>query len=84
MPEVNVTAWYGLYAPAGTPEPVVEKLSKALQATNRDPGVAASLAKMETTVFDSSLATPPALHERVSSQVDLWTPILEKAGVVPQ
>jgi tripartite-type tricarboxylate transporter receptor subunit TctC len=84
LPDVNVTAWYGLYAPAGTPQPVVDKLSRALQAATRDPGVAAALAKMETTVFDPSLATPQALQERVSSQVDLWTPILQKAGVVPQ
>ena len=84
LPDVNVTAWYGLYAPAGTPQPVVDKLSRALQAATRDPGVAASLAKMETTVFDPRFATPAALHDRVSSQVDLWTPILQKAGVVPQ
>lgn len=84
LPDVNVTAWYGLYAPAGTPKPVVDKLAQALQAATRDQGVAASLAKMETTVFDPKYATPAALDERVSSQVDLWTPILEKAGVVPQ
>lgn len=74
----------GNHVPAGTPKPVVDKLAQALQTATRDQGVAASLAKMETTVFDPKYATPAALYDRVSSQVDLWTPILEKAGVVPQ
>lgn len=82
--EINVTAWYGLYAPAGTPKPIVERLSVALQSATRDPAVAAALAKVETTLFDSKLAVPEALRQRVASQVDLWTPIIQKAGIQPE
>jgi tripartite-type tricarboxylate transporter receptor subunit TctC len=82
--EVNVTAWFGLYAPAGTPKPVVDRLSTALQAATRDAGTASALAKMETLVFDSRLATPEALRKEVAEQVGLWTPIIQKAGIEPQ
>jgi tripartite-type tricarboxylate transporter receptor subunit TctC len=76
---LNVSAWYGLYAPAGTPKAIVDRLSVALQGANQDPAVAAQLARMETTLFDAKLATPEALRERLSSQIRLWTPIIRKA-----
>ena len=75
----QVSAWYGLYAPAGTPKPIVERLSQALQAATRDPDVAARVAKLDTTLFDPSQAVPEALRERLASQVNLWRPLLEKA-----
>jgi tripartite-type tricarboxylate transporter receptor subunit TctC len=79
MEGLNVSAWYGLYAPAGTPRPIVDRLSLALQGATQDPAVAAQLAKMETTLFDAKLATPEALRERLASQIRLWTPIIQKA-----
>ena len=84
LPDVNVTAWYGLYAPAGTPKPIVDRLSEALQSVTRSQAFVDSLAKMETTVYDAADARPAALHKKVSSQVDLWTPILREAGLEPQ
>jgi tripartite-type tricarboxylate transporter receptor subunit TctC len=76
---LNVSAWYGLYAPAGTPKAIIARLSVALQGATQDPAVAAQLAKMETTLFDPKLATPEAHRERLSSQIRLWTPIIQKA-----
>lgn len=79
MPGLNVTAWYGFYAPAGTPKPVIDRLAAALQAATQDPAVAAQLAKMETTLFDAKLATPAAHRERLVSQMNLWRPIIQEA-----
>ena len=78
-----MSIWYGLYAPAGTPKPIIERLSLALQAANRDTEIAALLAKLETTVFDPSRATPAALRDQLKSQIELWTPIILKANVAP-
>jgi tripartite-type tricarboxylate transporter receptor subunit TctC len=75
----QLTAWYGLYAPAGTPKPIINRLSSALQAAMRDPAVAARVAKLETTLFDPKEGVPDALHEELASQVALWKPLLEKA-----
>jgi len=75
----QVSAWYGLYAPAGTPKPIIERLSKALQAVTRDPAVAERVAKLETTLFEPRQAVPEALREELASQVALWKPLLEKA-----
>lgn len=83
MPNLKISAWYGLYAPAGTPQPVIDKLAKALAATDRDPQVKKRLAQMDTTLFDPKFATPEALHERLTSQIAFWTPIIEAAGIKP-
>ena len=55
LPDVNVTAWYGLYAPAGTPKPIVDRLSDALQSVTRSQAFVDSLAKMENNAY----TTPP-------------------------
>ena len=84
LKEVNVSAWYGLYAPAGTPKPVIDKLSEALQTATQDPTVALSLAKMETLLFDTKLATPEALKKQVESETTRWTDIIQQAGISPE
>jgi tripartite-type tricarboxylate transporter receptor subunit TctC len=80
MPNLNVTAWYGLYAPAKTPKPIVERLSKVLQAVVQDPGVAAQLAKIDTPLFSPEEATPEAHRKKLASEIALWRPIIEKTG----
>jgi tripartite-type tricarboxylate transporter receptor subunit TctC len=79
LPELNVTAWYGLYAPAGTPKPVIDRLSSALKAVTQDQSVAARLAKMETALLSSSVATPEALRDKLASQMELWRQLIQKA-----
>lgn len=79
MPKLNVTAWYGLYAPARTPKPVVSRLSAALQAATQDPIVLRQLAIMDSTPFDASKATPDALRAELASQIALWRPIVTDA-----
>jgi tripartite-type tricarboxylate transporter receptor subunit TctC len=81
--DLTMSAWFGLYAPAGTPRPVIDRLSEALKVVNDDPAVAKQIAGLESVVFDPSQATPDALRTRLDSQIKLWTPIIEsaKAGV---
>ncbi len=84
LTEMNVSAWYGLYAPAGTPQPVIHKLSQALQAATKDPAVASSLAKMETLLFDTASATPEALKSQVERETARWTALIQQAGISPE
>lgn len=42
-PTVDITTWYGLYAPAGTAEPLLDRLHAALQHTLADPAIRARL-----------------------------------------
>ena len=81
MPSLDMSTWFGLYAPLGTPKPVLETLNKALRDIVVDRGVARQLEKIETELFPLDQATPEALRAKLSSQMDLWRPIIEKAGI---
>ena len=81
MPSLDMSTWFGLYAPRGTPMPIIDTLSKALREIVVDKGVAQQLEKIETVLFPADKATPEALRARLSSQIDLWRPIIEKAGI---
>ena len=81
MPSLDISTWFGLYAPLGTPKPIIETLSKALRDIVVDKGVAQQLEKIETELFTADKATPEALRTKLASQIDLWRPIIEKAGI---
>ena len=72
MQAMDVSLWYGLYVPAGTPRAIIDRLAKALQAANSSAETRGKLNGMEILVFDSKVATPEALREKLGSQVALW------------
>jgi tripartite-type tricarboxylate transporter receptor subunit TctC len=76
----ELSAWHGLWAPKGTPRPVVEQLSKALQAAIKDPAVAQRFADLGAVPVAEASATPAALDARVKSEIERWGPIIKAAG----
>jgi tripartite-type tricarboxylate transporter receptor subunit TctC len=81
MPSLEMGAWYGFYAPVGTPKPILDQLNGALRDIVQDPAVAAQLEKIETFLLPLDQATPEALRQKLASQIALWRPIIEKAGI---
>ena len=81
MPALDISTWFGLYAPLGTPRPIIDTLSRTLREIVVDKGVAQQLERIETELFTADKATPEALRAKLSSQIDLWRPIIEKAGI---
>ncbi|GGE52114.1 hypothetical protein GCM10007276_31460 [Agaricicola taiwanensis] len=80
FPQFEVSVWHGLYAPAGTPEPVVKKLNEALKAAMKDATLKERFAQIATTPASDADATPEALKERLSSEIKRWEPIIKEAG----
>lgn len=77
----EVVVWHGLYAPKGTPKPVVDRLSKALQVALKDDNVKQRLAELGTEPVAQDRATPDALRKQLKSEIDKWAPVIKKAGV---
>jgi tripartite-type tricarboxylate transporter receptor subunit TctC len=77
----EVSVWHGLYAPKGTPKPVIDKLTKALQAALKDDNVKQRFAELGTEPVAENRATPAALHTHLKAEIDKWSPIIKKAGV---
>jgi putative tricarboxylic transport membrane protein len=81
VPSLDIAVWFALYAPAGTPQPIVMQLNKALREIVQDKAVAEKLASIETYLLPLDQATPAAHRAKLAAQIARWTPILEKAGV---
>ncbi len=81
LPDLQVGVWHGLYVPAETPDAIVEELTAALQVALTDQTVIDQLAELGATPSPEEEATPEAHTEQLQSQIDLWQPIIEEAGV---
>jgi len=77
----EVTVWHGIWAPHGTPKPIIDKLAKALQAALRDPAIVARFAELGTEPVPQEQATPAALGAHLKSEIAKWAPIIKKAGI---
>jgi tripartite-type tricarboxylate transporter receptor subunit TctC len=77
----EISIWFGLYAPKGTPKPIIEKLTLALQAAVQDPEVKAKLDSIGTAPVSPNLAVPDKLRAHLKSEIDTLGPLLTKAGV---
>ena len=80
--DINIS--FGLYAPKGTPKPVLDKLSAALQVAVVDPEVRARLESMGISAVPLELARPEALRAHLKNEIDTLGGLLVKAGVKPE
>jgi tripartite-type tricarboxylate transporter receptor subunit TctC len=76
----EVGAWHGIYAPKGTPDEIVRKLSKTLQEALRDPELVKRFSEINTDPVAQEEATPEALKAKLISEIDRWAPIIQAAG----
>jgi tripartite-type tricarboxylate transporter receptor subunit TctC len=77
--EVNV--WHAVYAPKGTPKDATDKLSAALQAGINDAGYKGKMADLGANIPNAKNASPAGHKAHLKAQIDLWTPIIKKAGI---
>ncbi len=76
----EVSVWHALYAPKGTPQPVIDTLVKALQAALKDPTLVQRFADLGTEPAPAERATPAYLEKFLAAEIAKWGPIIKKAG----
>jgi len=80
FPGVAMNAWHGLFAPAGTPEPVQEAIAAALRGALREEGLRSRFAELLTEPASEERATP-AFHRRfLVEEVERWRPVIQAVG----
>ena len=77
----EVAIWHALYAPKGTPKPVIDKLTQALQEALQDATVKQRFADLGTEPVAADRATPEALRKHLKAEIDKWGLIIKQAGV---
>ena len=82
--DLEMTIWHGLYAPKGTPAPVLDKVNAALREALKQPAVVEKFKGFGTSVFPEAEWTREAHARRFLAEVDKWAVSLKAAGVTPQ
>ncbi|MFM1869767.1 MAG: hypothetical protein RLY99_511 [Pseudomonadota bacterium] len=77
----QVNVWHGVYAPKGTPKAATDKLSAAIKAGINDAGYKSKMSELGANVPNDKNASPEGHKAHLKAQIDLWTPIIKKAGV---
>jgi tripartite-type tricarboxylate transporter receptor subunit TctC len=80
LPEFRAQAWNALFAPKGTPQPVLDKLSDALDKALDDEQTRKRLLELGSVLPDKAGRGQQALAALVKSEIDRWTPIIKAAG----
>ena len=80
-PEYEMTAWFSLVAPKGTPEPALEKLRAALAATLADPKVRAS---MDTMGIEPRKGTADELVSQINTEKPIVEQLVKQANIQVQ
>jgi tripartite-type tricarboxylate transporter receptor subunit TctC len=78
VPDVKVYAWWGLFAPAGTPRAVVKTLDETLAKRLADVEVRTRMAQMDLEIFP---ATGEQLAPFVKNECGYWQQFLSQAGI---
>jgi tripartite-type tricarboxylate transporter receptor subunit TctC len=79
LPEYNLEFWYGMFAPAGTPQPIVKKIYEATVAAMQQPSVKAALAREGTEV--SLSASPEQFNAFLVEDDKFWVNLAKTADV---
>jgi tripartite-type tricarboxylate transporter receptor subunit TctC len=82
LPAMSMSGWNMLFAPAGTPAPVVDRLNRALMAVLRDENVARRMADLGSGPASGERTTPEGAQAFWRAEVARWKPLIEAAGAV--
>jgi tripartite-type tricarboxylate transporter receptor subunit TctC len=80
IPDYQISIWSAIFAPKGTPKPVADKLSDALNKALDDPSVAQRLLDLGGTVPPKADRGPAYLAKLLNADIVRWDPILKAAA----
>lgn len=84
LPDYLFAGWNAIFAPKGTPAPVVDALSKALLAALADAAVQKRIEDLGAIPAKADEATPDALGKMLPGEIDKWKKVISEAGIEPQ
>ena len=77
VPGFEVSPWYGLFAPAGTPRAIIDRLNADLVKVMNSPEIHA---RMTTLGWDPVTNTPEQFAAQIKSELAIWADVVKKSG----
>jgi tripartite-type tricarboxylate transporter receptor subunit TctC len=84
LPGFYFSFWHALWAPKGTPKPIVDKLNAALKTALANPATRKKLIDLAQEIFPPEEQSPEALRKFQQAEIDKWWPIIKEAGIKAQ
>ena len=81
MPELRIENWYGMVAPAGTPDAIVATLNRIAVEAMHDPVVQEKLASQGTTLVGDS---PAHFRGFIDAEIRKWAAVIKDAGIATE
>ena len=80
LPAFEASAWNALFAPKGTPKPIVDKLTAALDKALNDEATRKRLLDLGSDIPDGPRRGQAALATLVKNEIEKWTPVIKASG----
>ena len=81
VPALHVTFWFGLWAPKGTPKPIIERLSAAMSEALDDPAVRQRITDLGAEIPPREQRAAEAFGAFHKAEIDKWWPFIKSAGI---
>jgi tripartite-type tricarboxylate transporter receptor subunit TctC len=76
----NVSIWHGLYAPKGTPKPILDQMNAALRGALKDPEFIKRQEALGAVVVTDNRINPADHKKFVEAEINKWGPAIKAAG----
>jgi tripartite-type tricarboxylate transporter receptor subunit TctC len=80
-PKLDVVYWQAMFAPAGTPDPVIAALNKALQNAVSDPALVNIWTAQDVSVFPPDQRSPAAANALLHSEIARWGKVIRDNNI---
>jgi tripartite-type tricarboxylate transporter receptor subunit TctC len=81
LPNFEVNVWHGVYAPKGTPKPVLDKMIAALQTAVQDNTFKTRIAELGAVAVPVAKVNPESLRKQLEAEIAKWGSIIKTAGI---
>src|SRR5262249_44782778 len=81
LPGYDAYTWNATYAPAGTPQPVIDRLNQAVNQALANPAVTQKIKDLANEPTPGS--TPDSLAKFLAAEMTKWITLIQTAGVTP-
>jgi tripartite-type tricarboxylate transporter receptor subunit TctC len=82
--EIDAPLWHAIFAPAGTPQPIVQKINEALQKIVANPNVEKVFIETGVEAFPKSQLSPDAAGIFVKGERERWRKVIEENKITPE